>query len=102
MNSLKYIAEQTKLSSYELSVSGTDTRNHVLDHVSQLLTERTVDIVAANQIDYQNGKTSGLNDQMLDRLLLTPERIEGIASDVQTIKNLDDPVGEIIEQKTLE
>ena len=102
MNSLKYIAEQTKLSSYELSVSGTDTRNHVLDHVSQLLTERTVDIVAANQIDYQNGKTSGLNDQMLDRLLLTPERIEGIATDVQTIKNLDDPVGEIIEQKTLE
>ena len=102
MNSLKEIAKETKAASFELSISSTEDRNKVLDKVSQLLSERIADIVSANQIDYESGKTSGLNDQMLDRLLLTPERIEGIATDVQTIKNLDDPVGEIIEQKTLE
>ncbi|CAI8260244.1 MAG: Gamma-glutamyl phosphate reductase [Chloroflexota bacterium] len=85
-----------------MSISSTEDRNKVLDKVSQLLSERIADIVSANQIDYESGKTSGLNDQMLDRLLLTPERIEGMATDVQTIKSLSDPIGEIIEQKTLE
>jgi len=102
MNSLKEIAKETKAASFELSISSTEDRNKVLDKVSQLLSERITDIVSANQIDYENGKTSGLNDQMLDRLLLTPERIEGMATDVQTIKSLSDPIGEIIEQKTLE
>ena len=102
MNSLKEIAKETKEASFELSISSTEDRNKVLDKVSQLLSERIADIVSANQIDYESGKTSGLNDQMLDRLLLTPERIEGMATDVQTIKSLSDPIGEIIEQKTLE
>ena len=102
MNSLKEIAKETKAASLELSISSTEDRNKVLDKVSQLLSERIADIVSANQIDYESGKTSGLNDQMLDRLLLTPERIEGMATDVQTIKSLSDPIGEIIEQKTLE
>ena len=102
MNSLKEIAKETKAASFELSISSTEDRNKVLDKVSQLLSERIADIVSANQIDYENGKASGLNDQMLDRLLLTPERIEGMATDVQTIKSLSDPIGEIIEQKTLE
>tara|TARA_Y100000817_G_scaffold138498_1_gene108638 strand:+ start:1621 stop:2880 length:1260 start_codon:yes stop_codon:yes gene_type:complete len=102
MNSLKEIAKETKAASFELSISSTEDRNMVLDKVSQLLSERIADIVSANQIDYESGKTSGLNDQMLDRLLLTPERIEGMATDVQTIKSLSDPIGEIIEQKTLE
>ena len=102
MNSLKEIAKETKAASFELSISSTEDRNKVLDKVSQLLSERIADIVSANQIDYESGKTSGLNDQMLDRLLLTPERIEGMATDVQTIKSLNDPIGEIIEQKTLE
>ena len=102
MNSLKEIAKETKAASLELSISSTEDRNKVLDKVSQLLSERITDIVSANQIDYESGKTSGLNDQMLDRLLLTPERIEGMATDVQTIKSLSDPIGEIIEQKTLE
>ncbi len=102
MNSLKEIAKETKAASFELSISSTEDRNKVLDKVSQLLSERIADIVSANQIDYESGKTSGLNDQMLDRLLLTPKRIEGMATDVQTIKSLSDPIGEIIEQKTLE
>ena len=102
MNSLKEIAKETKAASFELSISSTEDRNKVLDKVSPLLSERIADIVSANQIDYESGKTSGLNDQMLDRLLLTPERIEGMATDVQTIKSLRDPIGEIIEQKTLE
>ena len=102
MNSLKEIAKETKAASFELSISSTEDRNKVLDKVSQLLSERIADIVSANQIDYESGKASGLNDQMLDRLLLTPERIEGMATDVQTIKSLSDPIGEIIEQKTLE
>ena len=101
MDSLIKIAEQTQAASHELSISSTDTRNKVLDTVSKLLIERMAEIVTANQLDCKNGETAGLNDQMLDRLLLTPGRIEGIASDVQTIKNLPDPVGEIIEENTL-
>lgn len=102
MNSLEQIASKTKEASLVLAVSDTATRNNVLDRVSTLLIERTSQIVDANNIDYIDGKSSGLNEQMLDRLLLTPKRIKEISADVQTIKQLDDPVGEIIEEKMLD
>ena len=101
MNNLIKIASETKKSSTVLSVSSTELRNEVLKKVAHLLIKKTDQIINANNIDCQEAKQLGLNDQMLDRLMLNKDRIQTMANDVLTIKDLKDPVGEIIEQKTL-
>ncbi|HCG91367.1 MAG TPA: glutamate-5-semialdehyde dehydrogenase [Dehalococcoidia bacterium] len=101
MSNLIKIASETKKSSTVLSVSSTELRNEVLKKVAHLLIKKTDQIINANNIDCQEAKQLGLNDQMLDRLMLNKDRIQTMANDVLTIKDLKDPVGEIIEQKTL-
>ncbi len=54
-------------------------------------------IVAANAKDMEAGVQSGLSAAMLDRLKLTPDRIESLAKAVEHIISLPDPVGEVIE-----
>jgi len=50
-------------------------------------------ILAANQLDLDKGRANGMTEAMLDRLALNPSRIEGIASAVDTIAHIQDPVG---------
>ena len=101
MSNLIKIASETKKSSTVLSLSSTELRNEVLKKVAHFLIKKTDQIINANNIDCQEAKKLGLNDQMLDRLMLNKDRIQTMANDVLTIKDLKDPVGEIIEQKTL-
>ena len=58
-------------------------------------------MLAANQADYQSAQADGMHDAMLDRLLLTPERLTGMARDVRGIAALPDPVNEVIDARTL-
>jgi glutamate-5-semialdehyde dehydrogenase len=77
------------------------TKNGALLHISEALLLKQDDILIANKQDYQESQISGINPAMLDRLLLTPGRIEAIAHDVATVASLPDPIGEIIEKRTL-
>ena len=58
-------------------------------------------IIAANDIDIENGKAAGLTESLLDRLRLSKERIEGMAEGVEQVAAQNDPVGKIIEGRTL-
>ena len=62
------------------------------------LRARAEDILAANQLDLDGGETNGLSAAMLDRLRLTPERLEGIAAAVDSVAVLRDPVGMVIDE----
>ncbi len=55
-------------------------------------------ILAANALDLEAGKARGLSSAMLDRLLLTPERLEGVAAAVEAVAVLRDPVGLVIDE----
>ncbi|MGA3094291.1 MAG: aldehyde dehydrogenase family protein, partial [Dehalococcoidales bacterium] len=55
----------------------------------------------ANRQDYDEAKASGMNDAMLDRLLLTEERLRSITDDVNSIAALPDPVGEVFDMRTM-
>jgi glutamate-5-semialdehyde dehydrogenase len=55
-------------------------------------------ILAANEKDLAEGKTKGLSNAMLDRLRLTPERIEAMAKGLETVAYLRDPVGMVIDE----
>ena len=86
----------------QLARTSTEMKNQALLNVANALETEQGPILEANRKDYDTAKAGGMDDAMLDRLLLTPERLQGMARDVRTIAGLADPVEEVIEQKTLE
>jgi glutamate-5-semialdehyde dehydrogenase len=71
-------------------------RDSVLKSVAASLTARQDEILAANALDMEEGKTRGLSAAMLDRLMLNPARIKSIAANVKDIADLPDPLGRLI------
>ncbi|MCH7998076.1 MAG: glutamate-5-semialdehyde dehydrogenase [Chloroflexi bacterium] len=78
-----------------------DVRNRALEAIADALPARESDILAANAKDIEAGRQAGLTEAVLDRLLLTRERLEGIAADVRQVAMLPDPLGEMFDTRTL-
>ena len=78
-----------------------DVKNTALKYISDDLKSKKDEILSANKLDCNAAKESGMDDAMLDRLLLTSDRLEGMASDVMSVAALSDPVGEISDMRTL-
>ncbi|HVY95701.1 MAG TPA: glutamate-5-semialdehyde dehydrogenase [Solirubrobacterales bacterium] len=84
-----------------LANATTETKNAALEATARLLAERSVEILEANAADLADERAAGLTEALRDRLTLTPERIEGMAEGVRAVAALDDPIGEVLEQRTL-
>ena len=84
-----------------LATISADVKNAALHNVADGLKAREEEILAANERDITNGRNKGLEEYFLDRLLLTPERLEGLANDVRGIAALPDPIGEMIEMRNV-
>ena len=78
----------------------TNRKNEVLQNAADHLIKDTDKLLAANAIDIQAGKDSGMSQGLLDRLLLTKERIEQMAIGIRQVAALDDPIGEFLSMKT--
>ncbi|MDE2781125.1 MAG: glutamate-5-semialdehyde dehydrogenase [Chloroflexota bacterium] len=85
----------------QLARTSTEMKNQALLNVANGLETEQEPILAGNRKDYDTAKAGGMDDAMLDRLLLTPDRLLGMARDVRAIAELPDPVEEVIERKTL-
>ena len=72
------------------------TRERSLEAIADALVARTDEILEANARDMDAGREAGLSAALLDRLLLTPERIAAIAAGARQVAALPDPVGEVI------
>lgn len=68
-----------------------------LTRVADRLVAETPTIIDANQLDLARAEEFGLSSAMIDRLTLTPPRLEALAQAVEEINALPDPVGEIID-----
>ncbi len=90
-----------KAASKKLAFLSTEIKNKALVSIAEALIGKQDEILATNKIDYKEAEASGMSEAMLDRLMLSPSRLEGMAQDVRTVAALPDPVGEIIEMKTL-
>jgi len=90
-----------KAASKQMSCLSTDVKNRALLNISQDLLAKKDEILAANQIDYKDARASGMNEAMLDRLMLNSSRIESIADDVLAVAALPDPAGEVFDMRTL-
>ena len=80
----------------------TQVKNQALLNIAQALETEQGTILEGNRTDYQSAQADGMNEAMLDRLLLTPERLTGMAKDVRVVAALPDPVNEVIDRRTLD
>ncbi len=79
-----------------LSNMSTAVKNEALSKMALALEKKSEQIIEANAVDMERGKEKGLSRALLDRLLLTAERIEDMAEGLRTLISLSDPVGEIV------
>jgi glutamate-5-semialdehyde dehydrogenase len=87
--------------SHRMAYIGADIKNLALNNIADDLLKKQNDILAANKLDYEDGKKSGLSEALLDRLMLDADRLAAVAADVKTVASLPDPVGETFEIRTL-
>ena len=92
---LKIMGKRAKKASLALSILSCRVKNRALEAMGAALNENSEEILAANAIDLNNGRESGLSDSLLDRLKLNPERISDIAKGLIGVASLTDPVGRI-------
>ena len=98
---LEQKASAAKTSSRQLAFLATKVKNKALLSIGDALAARRDEVLAANNLDYKESEASGMNAAMLDRLMLSPDRLAAIAQDVKTVATLPDPVGEVIEERIL-
>jgi glutamate-5-semialdehyde dehydrogenase len=99
-NQMREIGESAKKASYILAGVSTEVKNQALQAMARALEERVEMIIDANRQDMDAGRAKGLSDALLDRLLLTPERIKGMAEGLRELIGLPDPVGEVTNMRT--
>jgi glutamate-5-semialdehyde dehydrogenase len=93
--------KEAKSASKKLAFLSIEIKNKALLAISDALRAGEKEILVANTKDYKDCEAAGMSPVMLDRLMLDHNRLHGIANDVRTVAALPDPVGEIIEQRTL-
>ena len=98
---LKEVGTRARQVSRRLRTLSTNVKNETLLAIAETLIERQADILSANERDIEEGRTAGLDEHLIERLLLTESRLAGIASDVRSLVTLPDPVGESFDGRTL-
>ena len=95
-------AQAAREASRELRRLPSSVKNGALHAIADALERDQQAILDANAQDMAAGQASGLPEAMLDRLLLNPERLNGMAGDVRTVASLPDPVGEEFDARTMD
>ncbi|OFS20567.1 glutamate-5-semialdehyde dehydrogenase [Corynebacterium sp. HMSC04H06] len=80
----------------------TPQKNEILRQAAKDLSAATEEILAANQKDIDAGRRAGMSDSLIDRLSLDADRVAGIADGLNQVAGLQDPVGEIVQGRTMD
>ena len=98
---VKTKAAAAKRAAAKLAVTSTAVKNKALLAMAEAILAKQEDILAANAIDMEQAAAKGMKSSMLDRLKLTAARIEGMADGLRQVAALPDPVGNVLDGKTL-
>lgn len=98
---VKAKAQAAKQAAAKLAVTSTAVKNAALLAMAAALEAQQSEILAANKRDMTAAAAKGMKSSMLDRLKLTAERISGMADGLRQVAGLADPVGNVIDGKTL-
>lgn len=92
------IGMRAKSASRQMAVASSERKHAALVGAAQAIEQARGDILAANKIDLDNAKASGLSGPLTERLMLDDERISDMIAGLRAIAELPDPVGEVIAQ----
>lgn len=96
---LNEIGRQAKEVSRLLGILGSREKNMGLEEAARSLLEGEEEILLANQEDCEKAKNGGMSQGLLDRLMLTPARVQAMADGLLQVAALEDPVGEVLSVK---
>ena len=94
-------ARAARAASRDIRTASTDRKNAALEAIATALESNIGPIIGANTLDMDAGRQAGVGEAMLGRLLLNESRLQGMASDVRSIAQLPDPIGERFDSRTL-
>ena len=100
-NYIKKIGLKAKKASYIIASAENNQKNIFLKNLSNKLLDNENKIISANNKDLTEAAKQGLDDAFIDRLKLTPKNITAMADGLLQIKSLENPVGKIINKKTM-
>ncbi len=95
------LADKARLAARSLSTASGAERKAALEAIAQALISRKDEILAANELDMANARAENMHPQMQDRLLLTSDRVDGMAGGARQVAALDDPLGRTLNESTL-
>ena len=95
------LADTARAAARTLSVATGAERSAALNAIADAIIARSAEIIAANEEDMVRARAAKINSSLLDRLLLTPTRVEGIANGARQVSKLPDPLGITLRHSTL-
>lgn len=93
------ICKKAKEVSRQIGTLDTNTKNEAILAVADALVAQAQEIIAENAKDIARGKENHMPEGLIDRLLLTPERVAQIAEGLKEVAELEDPIGEVLSMK---
>ncbi|NTW44149.1 MAG: glutamate-5-semialdehyde dehydrogenase, partial [Anaerolineaceae bacterium] len=102
MVDLELLGKNARKAARKMATIPAERKNAFLSGVSNQLRAQQDVIMAANALDIQAGKLAGMSEALIDRLLLNENRIAAMSADLESLITMQDPVGVVMEQKTLE
>ena len=96
MTYIDTLGQQAKVAGRQIAKLSTAAKNDLLNQVAKALVAENAYIITENAKDMANAKENGISEIMRDRLLLTEDRIAGIAEGVRQVADLQDPIGQVV------
>ena len=96
MTYIDTLGQQAKVAGRRIAKLSTAAKNDLLNQVAKALVAESDYIITENAKDMTNAKENGISEIMQDRLLLTEDRIAGIAEGVRQVADLQDPIGQVV------
>ena len=96
MTYIDTLGQQAKVAGRQIAKLSTAAKNDLLNQVAKALVAESDYIITENAKDMANAKENGISEIMQDRLLLTEDRIAGIAEGVRQVADIQDPIGQVV------
>jgi glutamate-5-semialdehyde dehydrogenase len=97
MTDLRALGERARAASRVLASSSAPERDEALLQSADMLRTRVAEVLEANEADLERARNAGVASAAIDRLSLSPARVEAMAQGVEAVSRLADPVGEIVD-----
>ena len=95
---MQEIGQRARAAAKALASATSEAKTQALEAAADAVWDTRHDIIAANLKDLEFGRTKGLSDAMMDRLMLDEDRIKGMVNGLRSVAAQDDPVGAVTEE----